>query len=152
MTSNAASAAEQSSGQAEGIIDVFCLNYDANYFGWEIGTVIFGPKYNDWGDVVEYFERCEDPATQPKERSKMFSLAASKQEEFFKKIDDIKNTLRKSGYHHTNIGIISDVWDELVMGNFLSSRQCQQGLKGLEKAGFPTGYLKSQARGLEIPL
>ncbi|KAK9442117.1 hypothetical protein VB005_03172 [Metarhizium brunneum] len=144
MTSNAASAADQSSGQVEKEIDVSCVRYPANYFALEIGTVILGPKYNDKFDVVGYFEPCDNHATQLEEnRCKMFSLAASEQEDFVKKIVDIKNTLWKSGYHHTNIGIISDVWDGLVNGNFLSDRQRQQGLKGLDEAGFPTGYLKS---------
>lgn len=144
MTSNAASAADQSSGQVEKEIDVSCVRYPANYFALEIGTAIWGPKYNDKLDVVEFFEPCDNHATQLEvDRCKMFSLAASKQEEFFKKIVDIKKTLPKFGSHHTNIGIISDVWDDPVMVNFLSARQRQQGLKGLEKAGFPTGYLKS---------
>ncbi|EFY96039.1 hypothetical protein X797_007622 [Metarhizium robertsii] len=143
MTSNAASAAEQSSGQAEKEIDVFCVRHTANYFALEIGTAIWGPKYNDKFDVVEYFEPCDNHATQLEARYKMFSLVACKQEDWFKKIVDIKKTLRKSGYHHTNIGIISDVWDGLVNGNFLSDQQRQQGLKGLREAGFPTEYLKS---------
>lgn len=143
MTSNAASAADQSSGQVEKEIDVSCVRYPANYFALEIGTVILGPKYNDKFHVVGYFEHCDNHATQLEARCKMFSLAASEQEDFFKKIVDTKKTLRKSGYHHTNIGIISDVWNKLVDEIFLSARQCQQGLKGLANVGFPTGYLKS---------
>lgn len=144
MTSNAASAAEQSSGQAEKEIDVFCVRHTANYFALEIGTAVLGPKYNDEFGVVEYFEPCDNPPRQLEEnRCKMFSIAASEQEDFFKKIVDTKNNLRKSGYHDTNIGIISNVWNKLVDEIFLSARQRQQGLKGLEIVGFPTGYLKS---------
>ncbi|KAK8914946.1 hypothetical protein H634G_09868 [Metarhizium anisopliae BRIP 53293] len=143
MTSNAASAADQSSGQVEKEIDVSCVRYPANYFALEIGTAIWGPKYNDKLDVVEFFEPCDNHATHLEARSKMFSLEASKQEDWFKKIVDIKKTLPKFGSHHTNIGIISDVWNKLVDEKFLSARQRQQGLKGLEYVGFPTGYLKS---------